>query len=365
MIGRRRAIACSLAPLVSCGYGAKVCEPEIAALENAIPDRMAAYHVPGLSLALIHDARVHWSRGFGVVDTATIFEAASMSKPVFAYAVMKLCEKGVMALDTPLVKYGAKRFIDGDPRLDQITARHVLSHTSGFPDIRSSTKPLRTEFPPGEKWLYSGEGYAYLQSVMTHLTGKSFAEPCGTYEADMKVCATDFGDFMRTNLLAPFGMDSSSYHEPRAAHLARPHDSAGKPLPVRNYNAADTARYGAMGSLLTTATDYAKFLIEVMAPKPADSFRLNAASLAEMLRPQVKVDTGPDYSIDWALGWRVAQTPAGVLIGHGGNQTGFHSLSEISIARRTGFVMLTNGDDGWKLLNELAPAISKWVNLPA
>ncbi len=328
---------------------------------------MAAFHVPGLSMALIHDAHIVWRRGFGgSVDELTIFEAASMSKPVFAYAVMKLCEKGVLALDTPLIKYGAKRFFEeADPRLDQITARHVLAHTTGLPEIRSSAKPLRTEFAPGEKWQYSGEGYAYLQAVVSHLAGKSFPEPCGTYEADLAVCATDFGDFMRAHLFTPFGMDSSSYHEPNPAHLATPHDSAGKRLPVRKYNAAGTARYGAMGGLLTTATDYANFLIEVMAPKPADAFRLSAASLAEMLRPQVTMQSGPDYSIDWALGWRVARTPDGVLIGHGGNQTGFHSLSEMSLARRTGFVMLTNGDDGWKLINEIAPVISKWVNLPA
>jgi len=83
-----------------------------------------------------------------------MFEAASMSKPLFAYAVMKLCEKGVMNLDTPLTKYTPERFLKGDPRLDFITARHVLSHTSGFQNWRSEKEALKIHFTPGEKYLY-------------------------------------------------------------------------------------------------------------------------------------------------------------------------------------------------------------------
>ena len=78
-----------------------------------------------------------------------MFEAASMSKPVFAYVVMKLCETGVLNLDTPLTTYTADRFLQDDPRLDLITARHVLSHTSGFQNWRSEQEPLAIHFAPG------------------------------------------------------------------------------------------------------------------------------------------------------------------------------------------------------------------------
>ncbi|HWN93506.1 MAG TPA: serine hydrolase domain-containing protein, partial [Methylomirabilota bacterium] len=106
---------------------------------------MQESHVPGLSIAVIKDARIAWRGAFGVkdvesrepVDRDTMFEAASMSKPVFAYVVMKLCEKGVVNLDTPLTRYTPERFVPDDPRLDLITARHVLSHTSGLPNWRS------------------------------------------------------------------------------------------------------------------------------------------------------------------------------------------------------------------------------------
>ena len=156
-------------------------ETLIVDLEKQVPNLMEEAMVPGLSIAIVQDAKLRWGRGFGVkdseskkpVDNETVFEAASMSKPVFAYAVMKSCEKGVMDLDTPLTKYTSERFLEGDPRLERITARHVLSHTSGFQNWRSEEKPLKIHFAPGEKFLYSGEGYSYLQSVVAHVTGST------------------------------------------------------------------------------------------------------------------------------------------------------------------------------------------------
>src|SRR5262249_48162527 len=158
-------------------------------------------------------------RGFGFrdsvskapVDNGTVFEVASVSKTVFAYAVMKLCQKGVLGLDTPLTRYTAERYLEGDPRLDLITARHVLTHTTGFQNWRSAEEPLKIHFRPGQQFSYSGEGYSYLQSVVTHLTGHVNPKECDTYEAGLEVCATDIDATMKANLLAPFGMASSGY----------------------------------------------------------------------------------------------------------------------------------------------------------
>jgi CubicO group peptidase (beta-lactamase class C family) len=108
---------------------------------------------------LIDDGKLLWQRAFGVkdavskepVDSETVFAACSNTKPVFAYAVVKLCEKGVMEVDTPLTRYTSKRFLEGDPRLDLITARHVLTHTTGFPNWRHDQQPLAIQFTPGTK----------------------------------------------------------------------------------------------------------------------------------------------------------------------------------------------------------------------
>jgi CubicO group peptidase (beta-lactamase class C family) len=331
-------------------------------LEDLVLAVAAKHRVPGVALAVVGDAQVVWSRGLGVRDrasrepvtTSTIFEAASMSKPVFAYAVMQLSERGAIGLDTPLTSYTPDRFVSGDPRLNLITARHVLSHASGFQDIRSRQNPLRIHFTPGEKWQYSGEAYAYLQSVTTRLVGRVLTSPCGTYEMDLEVCGTDFDSYMRTNVLQPLGMASSGY---------LPHDDRGEPLPFRKPTSADAARYGSMGGLLTTATDYARFLIAMLDPEPADAFHLRQASVADMLTPQIHVEDGPVYSVSWGIGWKVTRSAEfGVLVSHGGDQSGFHSLAEMSPSRRSGYVILTNGELGWKLIQELAPVLARRVH---
>lgn len=344
----------------------------IADLERRIPQMMADFKVPGLSIAVIRDASVAWRRGFGVrsrasslpVDDDTIFEGQSMSKPVFAYRVMKLCEMGVLDLDAPLTRYTPERYIENDPRLDLVTARRVLSHTTGWPNWRSKDDPLRFNFTPGDRWSYSGEGYHYLQSVVTQLVGHVDPTQCGTFEMGYRVCATDFGDYMTANLLKPFGMTRSGYvwTDAIGKNQAGAHDKEGKPLTRRKSTAIDVARYGSAGSLLTTAGDYAKFLIEVMAPKPADAFRLNDASRMEMLRPQIAVPESP-IPTQWALGWQVWRLEKGQAIAHGGDDDGFHSQSAFFPAQRSGFVVLTNGDGGvdliWKrLLTDLVSRLT-------
>lgn len=224
----------------------------IADLEKRLPALVAqSTTVPGASMALVADAKLLWRGAFGVKDFAskapvdhdTIFEAGSVSKTVFAYAVMKLCEKGVLDLDTPLTKYTPDRFLEDDPRLDRITARHILSHTSGFQDWRSKKDHLNIRVSPGERWDYSGEGYSYLQSVMTHVTGRVNPKDCGAFEDGIKVCATDFDAYMKANLFAPFGMTSSGYLYREG--MARPHDDKGNTKTGRKATAAGAARCNA------------------------------------------------------------------------------------------------------------------------
>lgn len=346
----RAALSFSLLPRVAQAQGnAKPAELKdgapsenlIAELERLIPKLMEEAMVPGLSIALIKNAKLLWRRGFGVKDSAskvpvdndTMFEAASVSKTVFAYAAMKLCEKGVIGLDTPLTKYVPQPFLEGDPRLELITARHVLSHTSGFQNWRSDKDPLKIHFTPGEKHLYSGEGYSYLQSVVTHVTGQPI-EP-----------------YMKANLLVPFGMTSSGYawNDTFEKRMARPHDPEGKPFKNSKPTATDIARYAAAGELRTTPTEYAKFMIEVIAPSRSDAFRLKKENLEEMLRPQVKVAE----STSWALGWQIQHTDKGNLITHGGDNNGFHAFVAASVERKCGCAIMTNGENGYQVLMKL------------
>ncbi len=318
-------------------------------LETRLPALLAqAPTVPAVSMALVADAQLLWRGAFGVkdlesktpVDHDTIFEVGSVSKTVFAYVVMKLCEKGVLDLDTPLTRYTPDRLIRGDPRLELITARRVLSHTTGLQNWRSAKEPLAIRFTPGERWSYSGEGYSYLQSVVTHLVGHVNLSDCKTV-GGARVCATDFDAYMRANLLAPFGMTSSGYLYREG--MARPHDDRGKLIADRKSTPIEAARYGAAGGLQTTPTEYARFLIEVINPKPSDEYRLSASSLREMVRPQIKLSE----SLSWALGWEIQHTQAGDVISHGGENPGYQALVAASMRRKAGFIILTNGDRGY------------------
>jgi CubicO group peptidase (beta-lactamase class C family) len=324
-------------------------------LERLVPELMNEAVVPGVSIAVIKNANVVWHRGFGVrdagshspVDEDTLFEAASVSKTVFAYAVMQLVDRGTLSLDQPLTGYTSERVLEGDRRLDLITARHVLSHTTGFPNFRTRAEPLRIQFTPGERFEYSGEGYWYLQSVVTHLVGATDRGACGSYEAGLRVCATDIDSYLKRNVLVPLRMDSSSYvwNDTLERQSARPHDVAGKPLPLSRPTPTDAARYAAMGGLRTTALDYAHFLIEILAPRAPAAYRLRGPTREEMLRPHVKVDD----SKSWGLGWEIERVPQGTLVEHEGGQTGFLAFTAASVDRKSGYVIFTNSANGWKV----------------
>jgi CubicO group peptidase (beta-lactamase class C family) len=294
--------------------------------------------MPAVSIAIIRDGQLAWRRAFGVkdtgtnepVDTDTVFAACSDTKPVFAYAVMKLCEKRVLNLDTPLTKYTSRR-ITADPRVELITARHVLNHTTGFPNWRQGPD-LPIQFTPGSQFQYSGEGFSYLQSVVVEITGESFE------------------DFMRDNILVPLGMTSSrvNWDMDYVRQIAKPHDENGKriagkfyTLPSASEAAENLARYGAAATLMTTPTDYAKFLLEFLNPKPADDSRLNDASRRDMLRPQVKKTSGGWEGLAWAL---EEHEGTSMLFTHAGQDAGWYCFTAGSTERRSGLMVMLNGD---------------------
>ncbi|MEP7323064.1 MAG: serine hydrolase, partial [Saprospiraceae bacterium] len=140
------------------------------------------YQVPGVSLALIKDGKVVYHQTYGVkniitqakVEESTMFEAASVTKPVFAFAVQRLMEKGMIDLDKPLYEYLPNPDIEYDPRYKKMTARHVLTHRTGFPNWRymNPDGKLDLKFEPGTKYNYSGEGFEYLKKVVEKITGK-------------------------------------------------------------------------------------------------------------------------------------------------------------------------------------------------
>src|ERR1044071_3487603 len=139
--------------------------PAVRRLERLVPRVMRDGHVPGLSIVVIRDRKVVWERAFGVANAETkapltrdaIFESASLTKPMFAYAVLKLVDAGVLSLDVPLSNYLDEPVTD--PRMKKITARMVLTHTTGYQNEVMPGQTLEVHFEPGSRFSYSGAGY--------------------------------------------------------------------------------------------------------------------------------------------------------------------------------------------------------------
>jgi CubicO group peptidase (beta-lactamase class C family) len=335
----------------------------IAQLERSIPRVMTEGEVPGLSIAVIKNAKVVWQKSFGVANSATqqpvnddtIFEAASLSKPVFTYGVLKLVEKGKLDLDTPLAMYLSKPYVENDKRANLITARIVLSHTTGFPNW-SFNQPLRTQFNPGERFSYSGEGFVYLQKVVEHLTGQPLDA------------------VMRKEVFEPLGMYSSSFvwMNKYETLKATGHDSAGTARPRRKNSVASAA-----GSLHTTTSDYAKFVVAVMKGKG-----LRKETLKQMLGQQTRVDEGCSNcianeptgkfsnSIFWGLGWGLQRTDSGNSFWHwGDNNNDTHAFVIASEKQKSGLLIFTDSGNGHSIIPEIVSQVmggrqplTAWIN---
>jgi CubicO group peptidase (beta-lactamase class C family) len=168
---------------------------------------------------------------------------------------------------------------------------------------------------------------------------------------------------MESRLVVPLNLRSSGYvwRERFAKYSARPHDAEGRPRPYPTVSSAGLARYGAAGGFITTPSDYARFLMELIDPKPQDEYHLSAASLKAMTTPQIEVAKVGGSTISWGLGLRIAHTPERTYFGHDGSNPGFQCMSEACAADRSGFVVMTNSDNP-KLYEKLAPELSKRIH---
>lgn len=320
--------------------GAATTSTESAAfrLERDVPALMKKGGVPGMSIALIRGGSTTWVHGFGVKDTKTgepvttetVFEAASLSKPLFTYGVLKLVDQGKLGLDVPLTTYLTKPYTDGGEGLGKITARIVLSHRTGFPNWRGSDGLLPIYFTPGERFSYSGEGYIYLQRVVEQITGKPLNE------------------YMTEAIFKPLGMTGSSYiWRPNFDSLtATGYDAKGVPNDLWKPKEA-----GAASTLNTTARDYALFVDAILNGKG-----LSPSTLHEMETPQIALDPNCRICIKqeskelsknlfWGLGWGIQRTDGSIALWHWGDNGVFKAFVMADPAAKSGVVMFANGEN--------------------
>jgi CubicO group peptidase (beta-lactamase class C family) len=278
-----------------------------------------------VSCAFVTNSGQVWSRGFGVTDTATnepvtaqtIFQAASLTKPVFAYAVLGLVERKVLDLDRPIAPYLPDDLIRKESQLELVTARMFLSHTSG---VAGELDAPTFNFSPGRRFEYAPLGFRFMQLAVERLTGQSLAR------------------FMQSNALEPAGMHSSSvgWSVTRWWRAARGHFRNGE----SRRNRIDWYPTAA-GSLLTTASDYARFMRGILRSE-GDGTHISNELKREMLKPQVRIADG----LAWGLGWGLEDAALTRAFWHWGDQDNFNNFALMDAARRTGVVILTNSVNG-------------------
>ncbi|MBK9154898.1 MAG: serine hydrolase [Chloracidobacterium sp.] len=333
-------------------------------------------NVPGLAVAILKNGKLSWSRGFGVkkagendpVNTDTMFGAASLSKPVLAYAIVKMRDEKLIDLDRPLWNYLPYEDLPDGENAKLITARHVLTHSTGLPNWRRSNgQKLQFAFKPGERFQYSGEGFYYLQRVIETITGGGFEH------------------YMQERVLKPLGMTNSTFvwRSDAQQRISWGHSSTG--LAIENYNSLEGRRMLATaekwnkplpewkhddvvraateankeaqivpnflvpntaGSLITSVDEYSRFLTRLMGRDSG----LSEQSRREMLSPQLKV-TG---AISWGLGIALETIKERPQFWHWGDNGTFKAFTLGDAAPGSAIVIFTNGQQGQRLWQRIA-----------
>jgi CubicO group peptidase (beta-lactamase class C family) len=331
---------------------------------------MEKFHVPGLSIAVIKDFKIQWAKGYGVADVKsgrpvnvdTLFQAASISKPVTAMAALRLVQEGRFSLDED-VNHILKTWHIPDrtfTREQPVTPRSLFSHTSGaddgfgFPGYDpgaarptvvqilngqppSNTGPVLFARRPYQGYKYSGGGIVIMQLALTDLIGVPFEQ------------------FMKTTVLDPLGMTNSTYQQPLpdsyAAHAAHAHNSDGHASDVPWHVYPEQAAAG----LWTTPSDLARVAIELqLALRGPSGTVLKEATAREMIAP---VSAGP-----FAVGFSITKKGEAWYFTYSGGNWGFSCDLSAHVRKGYGVVVMTNGDQGGKVIEEIESRVAAAYN---
>jgi CubicO group peptidase (beta-lactamase class C family) len=337
-----------------------------AQIDATVSRLMHAAEVPGVALAILNDNKVASVHAFGLRDkekrlplTAdSVMSAASFTKVAFAYMVLELVDKGVLTLDKPVYQYLPKplpeypnyKDLASDPRYQKLTARMLLSHSSGFPNWRwfEDDRKLKIHFEPGSRYAYSGEGIDLLQLIVETVT------------------RTPLEDLMQAHIFRPFGMTRTSmvWQDQFESDYANGYDEYGRSLGPQKRTKADAA-----GSMLTTIGDFGRFMQAVMAGKG-----LRPQTRHEMLSAQVQIvskhefptfenqtsDENKRIRLSYGLGWGLYWTqPYGPAFFKEGHDDSWRNYTVCFDQKKTGIVIMTNSGNGEGIYKELLESLLK------
>lgn len=299
------------------------------------------YQIPGVSLALIKDDSLVYYKTYGVrntftgekVDENTLFEAASVTKPVFAFAVQRLAERGIIDLDKPLYLYLPYPDIEYDDRYKLMTARHVLTHRTGFPNWRWMNKDgkLNLMFTPGTDYSYSGEGFEYLKMVVEKITGRKVEQ------------------VLQEEVLHPIGLYHTFFSRNDSLKLMA---ANGHYDMLPTYDELPESP-GMAYSMYTEARIFTKFMLYLLEQKG-----LNAQTYQAMFEKHSDFhykpeDKKPRYPAYMGESLEIRETPFGRSFGHGGNNGDFKCRFEVYQDQKMGYVIFTNSNTSDALIDAL------------
>lgn len=335
-----------------------------AEVDSTVARLMNAARVTGVGIAILNNRKVAYLKTYGERDTDknlpltphSVMKAASYSKSAFAYMVMQLAEDRALNLDKPiqdylprpLPEYPAYKDLAGDRRYERITARMLLSHTAGFPNLRIlNNGRLNINFEPGARYAYSGEGIQLLQLVIEEITRKPVR------------------DLMRERIFGPFGMTRTSmvWESAFEADYANGYDERGRSLGSNKSTRADAA-----GSMHTSLADFARFIERIMQGKGLKKktrtlmFSPQVAILSRTQFPTLSTETtdrNKAIRLSYGLGWGLFWTPVGQAIFKEGHDDGWQHYTVMFDGSGTGIVVMTNSSNGEGIFQELLDLLIK------
>ena len=373
----------SIALLTACNYEKPIdLSNEISAVENGlllaiqvkgdsiiqfnILDRMKHHKVPGVSIAVVEGGKLKWAKGYGIantnngseVDINTIFQAGSISKPLAALSALKLVEEGKLDLDEDVNTYLKDWQIpDSEFTKDEkVTLRRLLTHTAGmtvhgfpgyqqtdsFPSIiavlsgEGNTDAIYVDTIPGSIWRYSGGGYTVMEKIVEDISGLSLDE------------------YMSKNILPQMAMTNSTYQQPLSdnyhENASAAYDNEGNIIDGLWHNYPEQAAAG----LWTTPTDLAKYCLEVQEIVAGKADGVLKQETVEMMLTKSKNE--------WGLGPSLAWEADSLRFQHGGKNAGFTNNMIAFAHRGNAIIVMTNADNGGKLIGEVLRAVSSYYD---
>ncbi|EAR14519.1 serine hydrolase domain-containing protein [Robiginitalea biformata] len=330
----------------------------------SMEERMEKYNVPGAGIAVVSDGKLRWARAYGVantqtgqpVDTATLFQAGSISKPIAALAALQLWEEGKVDLDADVNTYLKDWKVPQSAYTDsaRVTLRLLLTHSAGmtvhgfpgykqtdrFPDIvtvlegRGNTDPIVVDTVPGSLWRYSGGGYTVMEKVVEDVSGM----PLETY--------------MDKNILPQLGMHHSTYQQPLGSpftdNASAAYDRDGELIDGLWNNYPEQAAAG----LWTTPSDLAAYCIAI---QEILSGERNGPISQQTAQAMLTKHLG-----DWGLGPALQKEGDSLLFGHGGKNAGFTNNMLATAHQGRAVIVMTNADQGGNLMGEAIRAVSDY-----